>query len=130
MKKVWVLEKWSTRDTVIKALEENFSICDELDKDENSDKENNLKFRKRLEEKLAIAQDPNFTGKWTGMVGRSNYKQFCRDALDDIKWGRKEGYKFRVVYAWIEDDSDTWIGYVNPTENEGVLRYLYVQSKY
>lgn len=126
MKKVWVLEKWIDR----KRIEDMYNEYVELFNDEKSNRisdEDKTKVLTKLKERLS---DPNMNGYWLGYEGKSNYKDFCSVASDFIRRHKNENYKLRVVSAYIDDDAEYWVGYKNPTENEGVLRYLFVKARY
>ena len=128
MKKVWVLEKWATREERIQTLKDVLELCDKVE--ETVGKEDTDKAREIYRNMLEKVSDPSFEGEWIGWVGKSVYKHFCQDAIESMKFNKNKNYKYRVVSAQIEDDATEWVKYVNPVENEGVLRYLYVKARY
>lgn len=69
-----------------------------------------------------MADKPN--GYWYGTEGKIKYKEFCEVARAAIERNKGKSLKFRVVKAELADDAETWVGYKNPIENEGVLKYL------
>ena len=118
MKNVWVLERFVSKEESEARMAELQAMLANATKDED---------RETLEQMIS-AYGKHIEGHWTGYVGRTNYKQWCREAKDFIL--RHKGTEFgkaplRVVKAQIEDDSNTWFGYTNAVVNEGVLRYLY-----
>jgi len=132
MKKVWVLEKFATHEELQKSFDEARTIFLESTADEEKEK-----WFEGLEKMVdKINDNPN--GIWTGYIGKCKYSDFCRDAVDilarDINRSNKENKKinlkkiYRVVSAEIEDNSNFWTGYVNPVENEGVMKYLVARS--
>lgn len=124
MKKVWVLERWLDRNFVEKRYNEYVEL---FSKDTTVKDEDKIKVLDSFASRLAT---PNFEGYWCGYEGKSNYKDFCSVAADFIRRHKNEKYKLRVVSAYIDDDARSWVGYKNPTENEGVLRYLFVKARY
>lgn len=123
MKKVWILEKWVNRNDCEDTLNKFKEL---LTKEELKDNKTYSKVITRFSNYLA---DPEFKGYWVGYVGKSKYSDFCYEAADFIRRHKADNYKLRVVSAYIEDESTSWSGYKNPTENEGVLKYLYLRSK-
>lgn len=122
MKTVWVLENWKTPER----MQETINDFEEMLEQGKEDADFVAKTTHVIEVlKQELIDNPE--GIWTGFVGRTNYKQFCWDAQDDLRFWRKKDktMKFRVVKAEIQDNANTWLGYVNPVENSGVLRYLY-----
>jgi len=122
MKKVWILEKWINRND----CEDTLNRFKEMFATELANDETCSKTITRLSNYLA---DPEFKGYWFGYEGKSKYSDFCDVAVDFIRRHKADNYKLRVVSAYIEDDAKYWAGYKNPTENEGVLKYLYVQAR-
>ena len=118
MKNVWILERWMDRNKYVQMSQEFFQMSEEGIPEA-------IEVVRRIESKL---NDPNFIGEWCGVVGKSNYNNFCWEAAHSIKYVKN--VKFRVVKAQIKDDATEWVNYVNPVENEGVLRYLYTRTRY
>lgn len=121
MKKVWILEKLylpeETKKSIIE-MEEALDIIrnnPEAPVEGISCMENTIS---TLKQRLADFPD----GYWLGFEGKVIYRQFCQVAKDAIN--RNPDFTFRVVSAEIADDAKSWMGYQNPTVNEGVLRYL------
>lgn len=117
MKKVWILERFETKEM----LEESLARLQDL----IADIEANDEVAKEVEKIIThtrnlIVENPN--GRWHGIEGKSIYSQFCNVAKGTIKMF--PDVKFRVVEAEIEDDAHYWLGYRFVKENEGVLRYL------
>lgn len=117
--KVWVLEKFASPAEMIKTLidmiemvESSRSSCSAEDSqklDEGLDQ-----FENKIEE--------NPSGFWSGVEGKTSYKQFCNVAKDTIE--RNRNAKFRVVEAEIDDKATTWTGYRLVSVNDKVLKYL------
>ena len=122
MKTVWVLEKWKTPER----MQEIINDFEEMLEQRKEDADFVTKTKSAIEFlKQELIYNPE--GIWIGIVGSTNYKQFCWDAQEELRFWRKKDktMKFRVVKAEIEDNSNTWLHYVHPVENSGVLRYLY-----
>ena len=121
MKTVWILEKWKSPEFMRQTINE-FASTLEDEKDEEF-----IKSTKKIVASLEQELKDNPDGVWTGIVGKTVYKQFCIDAKDDLRYWKKKdkNMQFRVVKAEIEDNAKYWLGYVNPVENNRVLRYLY-----
>lgn len=123
-KKIWILERYINSAEMAKALDEFKECAEEAEKEGNAAVEVFKNAVARYQEKMQ--QNPD--GYWLGDVGRSNYKQFCWDAKESLRfWLKKEGKKaneFRVVEGYIEDGSKTWVGYKVAKVNDGVKRYL------
>ena len=121
MKKVWILEKFASREEMLKHQEEN-RVMVEMAK---SSDEYTAEQISSLED-FAVSYDKvvenNPDGRWYGFEGKSVYRQFCACAKAAIR--RNPDSKFRVVEGEIPYNSNTWIGYKFIKENEGVLRYL------
>lgn len=122
--KVWILERYINSAEMAKTLEELKGYAEAAEK-ENDIATASLKDAVvRYQEKMQ--QYPE--GYWLGHVGRSNYKQFCWDAKECLRfWLKDKGKKadeLRVVEGYTEDNSKTWIGYTVAKVNDGVKRYL------
>ena len=121
MKKVWILEKLyrpeETKQSITEMEEmlENIRNNPEAPADGISCMENTISTLKQR-----LADFPG--GYWLGFEGKVIYRQFCQVAKAAIN--RNPGCTFLVVSAEIADDAKFWLGYQNPTVNEGVLRYL------
>ena len=115
MKKVWILEKFVSNEEMNKSLESLKSLQPVTEEQKRCLEDQINAYEKRMQD--------NPAGYWCGYVGKSNYTDFCYDAKQTMRHF-KEG-QFRVVRAEIEDGAKYWLGYVNPVENAGVLRYLY-----
>lgn len=123
-KKVWILERYISSAEMAKTLEELKEHAEEAEKEGNvaaaAFKDSVVRYQEKM------WQHPE--GYWLGHVGRSNYKQFCWDAKESLRfWLREEGKKadeLRVVEGYIEDNSKTWVGYTVAKVNDGVKRYL------
>lgn len=120
MKKVWILEGLVTPDKTKKSIAEVEGWKQEMIATNNSDGvEACERTIANLKKKLELF--PN--GYWLGYDGKIIYSQFCDCAKRTLK-NMKDKMQFRVVKAEIEDDAKVWTDYMNPVENEGVLRYL------
>lgn len=121
MKKVWILEKLYLPEETKKSITEMEKMLEgirnnpEAPTEGISLMENTIS---NLKQKLANFPD----GYWLGFEGKVIYRQFCQVAKAAIN--RNPDCTFRVVSAEIADDSKFWLGYQNPTVNEGVLKYL------
>lgn len=132
MKPVWVLEKYETAEEMQKTFDLAKRVFNETTDPEA--KEKAFYALERFADK--ISDNPN--GMWSGYAGKVKYAEFCRESIrllvDNMKLAKSKGEKldikktFRVVKAEIETNSTTWINYVNPVENEGVLRYLMARA--
>ena len=119
MKKVWVLEKFVPVETTKKDIES-------LKKTYGDDKDPEIvEFLEKMVGVLQKSIDEHPEGHWVGYACKFNYRQFCQQAFEMIRQHRRDGFKFRVVKAEVEDDAGYWTGYKNSVENDGVLRYLY-----
>ena len=128
MKKVWVLEKWQDREAAIKTVESVLELLDKME-EEYGPSEDVDRIRSESIKKLTNDYNESFNGKWVGHIGRSIYKQFCEDAIECLRYEHNKNSKFRVVSALIDDDATEWVNYVNPVENDGVMKYLYVRLR-
>lgn len=115
MKKVWILEKFVSVEEMNESLKGLKELQPTNENEREALKEAIAAYEKRIQE------SPK--GYWCGYAGRTNYNDFCREARRTMN--NLKGSKFRVVKAEIGDVAHQWLGYVNPVENEGVLRYLY-----
>ena len=120
MKKVWVLEKFTSREEMIKNCEEQKAMIEQA-KAEGKD-ENEIAFLEDFAVKYEKVLNDNPNGRWYGFEGKVIYRQFCDVAKAAIR--RNPGGKFRVVEGEIEDDAKYWVGYKFIKVNEGVLKYL------
>lgn len=121
--KVWILEKFIGPEEMKRTMDDLMELQAHWVKERNEEYIATV-------EKVITAQterhNANPDGYWTGWQGKTIYRQFCEFALESIRLSKekKDGAKFRVVTAEIDDDAKTWNGYRNPVENEKVLRYL------
>lgn len=118
MKNVWVLERFVSAEEIEARMADLQKMLAHATKDEDIE----------TLEQLIDAYGKHTEGHWLGYVGRTNYRQWCREAQDFIR--RHKGTEFgkaplRVVKAQVADNSNTWLGYTNAVVNDGVLRYLY-----
>lgn len=120
MKKVWILEKFTSPEETLESIRENEELleaqtgnpaCQEI--------------VSQVIAKLRKIHEKNPDGYWFGYEGKSNYTQFCWTAKDFMRRHKNDGWKLRVVKAEVADDAKYWLGYKNAEENEGVLKYLY-----
>lgn len=116
MKKVWILEKFISREECEKMIEEFSNILNTADNKIIA--EDYEKVLHNLNKKI----EDNPDGYWSGFEGKSNYKDFCFTARQAIR--RQPTFKFRVIEAEIPDDANYWIGYNINKVNDGVYRYL------
>lgn len=117
MKKVWILEKFESREDMENLLAKTKDMASFYSNDAEAGKMC-AQMIDALEKK--IQSNPN--GYWGGLEGKVNYKQFVECAKAAIQ--RNAGAKFRVVEGLIEDDATMWPGYKTVNVNDGVLRYL------
>jgi len=117
MKAVWILEQYATREE----LEKN--VQDALEMQANAPEEH----KQTAADFVAAAQkllDNNPNGHWYGTEGKIIYREFCEVSKAFIRRHKGDNLKLRVVKAEIADEAQYWLGYKNPVENEGVLKYL------
>lgn len=119
MKKVWILERFASREEVEQKLFEvtNMEVPAEAE-------ETRTRLIDLYTERLETCPD----GYWYGIQGKTNYKVFCQCAKDSIIADKEYNHgksKYRVVKAEVADDAKYWGGYTNAVVNEGVLKYLY-----
>lgn len=119
MKKVWILEKFETREEMLKYLEDYKNF---LEKAKANHDEEEIKCWERVVTKYGEFVESTIEGRWIGFDGKTVYRTFCDVAKASIR--RNPNAKFRVVEGEIEDDAKSWVGYKIVKENEGVLRYL------
>ena len=116
MKKVWILEKFASREEMENSLSSINAIL------ESAKDENQINACKQMVESYKKLIDENPEGRWYGFEGKIIYNQFVVTAREAIR--RNPDGKFRVVEAEISDDATMWPGYKFVKVNEGVLRYL------
>lgn len=116
MKKVWILEKFASREEMEKSLSAINEIL------ESANDEEQIKVCKQMIENYKKLIDENPEGRWYGFEGKIIYNQFIVTARNAIR--RNPNGKFRVVEAEISDDTTMWPGYKFVRVNEGVLKYL------
>lgn len=117
MKKVWILEKFESREDMESLMaktkdmasfyandSEGYNVCNQM--------------ISALEKKMADNPD----GYWAGFEGKIIYRQFIERAKEAI--ARNPEAKFRVVEGLIDDDATSWCGYKTVEVNDRVLRYL------
>ena len=121
MKKVWILEKFASREEMVKRCEENKMMVEMAKASGNytADQIASLEEFAADYEKV-LKNNPN--GRWYGFEGKIIYRQFCDVAKAAIR--RNPDGKFRVVEGEIDDDAKYWAGYKLVKVNEGVYRYL------
>ena len=121
MKKVWILEKFASREEMVKRCEENKMMVEMAKASGNytADQIASLEEFAADYEKV-LKNNPN--GRWYGFEGKIIYRQFCDVAKAAIR--RNPDGKFRVVEGEINDDAKYWAGYKLVKVNEGVYRYL------
>lgn len=122
MKKVWILERFYTREDLEKGLQSAQEIYEsELAKADRDMKIVNAFDDAVLALKREIEENPD--GAWGGIEGKTNYAQFCEVAKDALRRA-KDGASYRVVQAQIPDTANQWWGYQKPVVNDRVYRYL------
>lgn len=117
--KVWVLEKFASPTEMIKTL------IDMIEMVESSRSSCSAEDSQKLDEGLGRFEnkiEENPSGFWSGVEGKTSYKQFCNVAKDAIE--RNPNAKFRVVEGEIDDKATTWTNYRLVSVNDKVLRYL------
>lgn len=121
MKKVWILEKFVSREEMLKSQKENHFMV-EMAKADNKYTAEQISSLEDFAASYDKVVENNPDGRWYGFEGKVIYRQFCDCAKNAIR--RNPDGKFRVVEGEIPDNSSMWIGYRFVKENEGVLRYL------
>lgn len=117
MKKVWILEKFESREDMENLLAKTKDMLNFFAGD--TEGANVCKqMISTLESKMASNPD----GYWAGFEGKIVYRQFVNRAKEAI--ARNPGAKFRVVEGLIDDDAKSWCGYETVEVNDRVLRYL------
>ena len=117
--KVWILEKFVTREAMVQNLADYEGYFEEAKKQDN---EQAIKDFDNLIQKYKAKVEANPDGEWIGFEGNSSYRQFCECAKGAIR--RNNDAKFRVVEAEIPSSAKMWLGYKFVKVNEGVLNYL------
>lgn len=121
MKKVWILEKLYLPEETKKSIIKMEKMLEDIRNNPETTTEGiSLMEDTILNLKQRLADFPE--GYWLGFEGKVIYRQFCQVAKAAIN--RNPDCTFRVVSAEIADNSKFWLGYQNPTVNEGVLKYL------
>lgn len=118
MKKVWILESFIGEEEMKKSEQDVKDMIAFYEGDDEA-----VKTCKELLANVEKKHRENPNGYWLGYQGKTNYKVFCDESRGTMR--NLKDRKFRVLKAEIADDADTWSGYVNGVENDGVLRYLY-----
>lgn len=118
MKKVWILEGFISKESMIESLNQI------LEMKESADTEDGIKACNEVETvyRNQIARYPE--GHWLGYQGKVIYSQFCECAKETLRNMRNQNMRWRVVEATIEDHAKYWTGYKVVKENSGVLKYL------
>lgn len=116
MKKVWILEKFASREEMEKSL----SALNEILESANDEKQ--IDACKQVVENYKNLIEENPEGRWYGFEGKTIYNQFIVTARNAIR--RNPNGKFRVVEAEISDEATMWLGYKFVKVNDGVLKYL------
>ena len=121
MKKVWILERFITREEMEKSYEDILSLKND------SDDEKTIETCEKIAASYKENMDENPNGYWSGHVGKSSYKAFCSEAYESLRYWKGKNKKFRVVEGKIEDTDKSWVRYKYYTKkvNDGVLRYLF-----
>lgn len=121
MKKVWILEKFVSREEMLNNHEEMKKMIEfAKSKDDCTDEVISSLIDSTAKYAQRIIDNPD--GIWIGLEGKVIYRQFCDVAKSAIH--RNPEFKFRVVEAEIEDGAKYWVGYKMTKVNDGVLRYL------
>ena len=120
MKKVWILEKFVSREEMVKDLNGIFEMRDKAVIDRNDE---GVKACNQMADAMRDRIEKNPEGLWLGYQGKIIYRQFCECAHETMR--NLKGEQFRVVEAEINDDAKYWTGYKIVKENAGVMRYLY-----
>lgn len=116
MKKVWILEKFATREEMTKTYNDMKAMIEVVKTPEE------IAAWETAIAGYEKAMNENPDGRWYGFEGKIIYSQFCDVAKAAIH--RNPEGKFRVVECYIEDDAKYWNGYKMAKVNDGVLRYL------
>lgn len=117
MKKVWILEKFESRDDMESLMAKMKDMLSFFSSDAEG-----AKVCKQMIHTLEGKMADNPDGYWAGFEGKIVYRQFVNRAKEAI--ARNPGAKFRVVEGLIGDDAKSWCGYETVEINDRVLRYL------
>ena len=117
MKKVWVLEKFESREDMENLLAQTKDMLNFFASDTDG-----AKTCEQMVGTLEKKMESNPDGYWYGFEGKIVYKQFVECAKAAIR--RNPDAKFRVVEGLIEDNATMWPGYKIAEVNDRVLRYL------
>ena len=115
---VWVLEKFITNDEACRTLISLIEEAEELKQSNPQEYENIDEAIEQFEQKIS----ENTSGFWSGIEGKTRYKDFCQVAKEAIRRHPKDRYK--VVKGEITDGATTWGSYKNAVEHYKVLGYL------
>ena len=118
--KVWILEKFASREEMIKRCGEH-KVMVEMAKNSKMSAEEIASLEEFAAHYEKVLKN-NPDGRWYGFEGKIKYNDFCYTAKAAIC--RNPNGKFRVVEGEIPEGSKSWIGYKFVKVNEGVLRYL------
>lgn len=121
MKKVWILEKFASREEMLKHQEEN-RVMVEMAKSSDKYTAEQISSLEDFAASYDKVVENNPDGRWYGFEGRIIYRQFCDCAKAAIR--HNPDGKFRVVEAEISDEATMWPGYKFVKVNDGVLKYL------
>ena len=121
MKKVWILEKFASREEMLNSQARNRAMT-EMAKASGNYTEEQIEYLEDFAASYDKVVESNPNGRWYGFEGKIIYKQFCDCAKEVIR--RNPDGKFRVVTAEINDDARSWLGYKNIQVNDKVMRYL------
>ena len=123
--KVWVLEKFETREAMEEMLVRFKDIC-AYAKAQPDTTEETIRECESVVANHAKAIEENPNGKWYGFEGKFMYRDFCYTAKQALRrvLAEKPDTKFRVVEGEIPDGSKYWLGYKVVKVNDGVMRYL------
>lgn len=118
MKKVWILERFITREEMEESLQDiiNMREASEDVKLQSTYEEWVKSYVKKMED--------HPEGYWLGSVGKSVYKDFCWEAKESLRYWKGRNKDFRVVEGEIKDSDKYWTNYIPVKINTGVMKYL------
>ena len=118
MKKVWILEKFASREEMLNSQVRNRAMT-EMAKASGNYTEEQIEYLEDFAASYDKVVESNPNGRWYGFEGKANYKQFCDCAKEAIR--RNPDGIFRIVEGEIPDNSNMWIGYRFIKENDKVM---------
>ena len=119
MKKVWILERFITKEEMSESLQDIINMRDTAE---------DVKLQSTYEEwvkSYVKKMEDHPEGYWLGSVGKSAYKDFCWEAKESLRYWKGKNKNFRVVEGEIKDTDKYWTNYTPVKINSGVMKYLF-----